>query len=193
MTHEATMTRRRTDRRKWLLALTCLWLAIGWAVPADSPAASSEYQVKAAFLYNFTKFTDWPTNAFTNSNDPIVIGIVGDDPFGQTLDGVVRGEMVGSRPLVVKRLRTGDDLAGCQVLFLSRSEKDRLPELLGQLKARPVLTVSDISGFAELGGMVNLQLVSKTVKLEINQVVAETGGLQISAKLLKLARLVKTK
>jgi hypothetical protein len=122
----------------------------------------------------------------------MVIGIVGEDPFGQTLDEVVRGEMVGGRPLVVKRLRADDDLRTCHILFISRSEKERLPALLSQLKGSPVLSVSEIKGFAEQGGMVNLLLANKTVKMEINQSAAEQAGLQISAKLLKLARLVNS-
>ena len=177
-------------RRKWWLGFACLWLA-AWAAAADSGPVAGEYQVKAAFIYNFTKFTAWPTNAFSSTTAPLVIGIVGEDPFGQTMDDVVRGETVGERPLVVKRLRPEDDLRGCHVLFISRSEKERLPAVLSQLKGSPVLSVSEINGFAEQGGMVNLLLVSKTVKLEINQAAAEQAGLQLSAKLLKLARLVK--
>jgi len=160
------------------------------ASAAASPVAS-EYQVKATFLYNFTKFTDWPTNAFASLNAPIVIGTLGEDPFGQTMDDIVRGEVVGSRPLAVKRLRAGDDLRGCHVLFICRSEKERLLEALSQLKDSPVLSVGEIEGFPEQGGVANLLLVSKTVKIEINQAAAEQAGLQISAKLLKLARLVK--
>jgi hypothetical protein len=179
-------------RRKWLLWLAGLWLAGGWAVAAESPEGVSEYQVKAAFIYNFTKFTDWPTNAFTSADAPLVIGIVGEDPFGKTMDDVVRGEVVRDRPLVVKRLRPGEDFRSCHVLFISRSEKDHLRELLGQLKGRPVLAVGDTSGFAEQGGTVNFVLVQKTVKMEINQAAAAAAGLQISAKLLKLARLVKS-
>jgi hypothetical protein len=153
----------------------------------------SEYQIKAAFLYNFTQFTDWPASTFSATNAPIVIGIVGEDPFGNIMDEVVRGEMVRGHPLVIKRLRADEDLRSCHVLFISRSEKDRLPALLSQLKGSPVLTVSDINEFAQEGGMVNLLLANNTVKLEINQAKAEEAGLQISAKLLRLARIVKSK
>lgn len=186
------MNLQQTTRRKWFMALACLALAGGWPVAADSSTAPGEYQVKAAFLFNFTKFTDWPPGTFTISNAPIVIGIVGDDPFGPALDEAVRSELVGPRALAVKRLRAEDDWSGCQVLFFSRSEKDRLPELLSRVKGRPVLTVSDNKDFAELGGMINLVLVNKTVKLEINPAATKAGGLRISAKLLNLARLVKS-
>jgi len=170
--------------------MACLWLAGAWAAASETGPVAGEYEVKATFLYNFTKFTDWPPSAFASSNAPIVIGVLGEDPFGKTIDDVVSGEVVGGRPLVVKRLRTDDDLRGCHVLFISSSEKDRLPAVLRQIKGAPILSVSEINGFAEQGGMVNLLIANKTVKMEINQPAADQAGLQISAKLLKLARLV---
>ena len=182
-----------TNRRKWLLRLAGLCLAGAWAIIAAEPGpGAGEYQVKAAFLYNFTKFTNWPPSAFQSATAPLVIGILGQDPFGQTMDNVVRGETVGERSLVVKRLRADDDLRSCHVLFISRSEKERLPAVLSRLKGSPVLSVSELNGSAEQGGMVNFLLANKTVKMEINQAAAEQAGLQISAKLLKLARLVKS-
>ena len=164
---------------------------LSWAVASDTAPVASEYQVKAAFLYNFTKFTSWPSNAFPSISAPFIIGILGEDPFGSTIDDVVKGEVVSGRTLVVKRLHAGDDLRGCHLLFISRSEKERLSALFSQLRGSPVLSVSEIDGFAEKGGMVNLVLANKTVKIEINQAAVEQAGLQISAKLLKLARLVK--
>lgn len=181
-----------TTGGKWLLSLAALCLAGAWAAAAGSDAGPSEYQVKAAFLYNFTKFTVWPANAFSAATAPIVIGIVGEDPFGKAIDDIVRGEVVGGRELVVKRLPADGDLRSCHLLFISRSEKDRLPAVLSQLKGSPVLTVSDTDRFGEQGGMVNLLLANKTIKIEINQAAAEQGGLQISAKLLRLARIVKS-
>jgi hypothetical protein len=175
-----------------LASFACLCLAVGCVAAADTSPVAGEYQVKAAFLYNFTKFINWPPAAFASPSAPMVIGILGEDPFGQTMDDIVRGEAVGSRPLALKRLRFGDDLRGCHVLFISRSEKEHLPAIWSQLKGSPVLSVGEINGFAEEGGMVNLLLANKTVKIEINQGTAEQAGLQISAKLLKLARLVKS-
>jgi hypothetical protein len=186
------MTFHPTSCRNWLVKLACFCLAAGWAAATDPGPVASEYQVKAAFLYNFTKFTNWPPGAFSSPSAPIVIGILGEDPFGQVMDDVVRGEVVGNRPLAVSRLHADDDLRRCHVLFISRSEKQRLPAVLGRLKGSPVLSIGEISGFAEQGGMVNLLLANKTVKIEINQAAAEQAGLQISAKLLKLARLVKS-
>lgn len=178
---------------RWLSACLCLWLTCGWLAVAEENPAVAEYQVKAAYLYNFTKFTDWPENAFASNNAPIVIGVMGEDPFGKTLDDLVSGEIVRGHPLTVKRLHDGEDLLGCQVLFICRSEKDQLSSLLQNLKGKPVLTVSDITGFADKGGMVNFVLAKEKVKLEINQATSEEAGLKISAKLLKLARIAITK
>jgi len=178
--------------RKWLLGLACLVLAGGWAIAAGNEKGMGEYEVKATFLFNFTKFTDWPDSAFASATAPIVIGIVGEDPFGTTMDNVVRGEVVRDRKLVVKRLRADEDLQSCHVLFISRSEKERVPAVLKRVKGHPILMVGDTTDFAEKGGMVGLVLANESVKLEVNQGATEQAGLQISAKLLKLARIVKT-
>jgi hypothetical protein len=183
--------RRRTSGQ-WLLGCVCLWLAcVGLATAEDSPAAM-EYQVKAAYLYNFTKFIDWPSNNFTSADAPIVIGIMGENPFGKTLDDLVKGEVVRGHPLIIKRLNPGEDWRGCQVLFISHFEKDQLASLLQQLKGNPVLTVSDSSGFAEQGGIINFVIIQGKVKLEINPDAATAAGLQISSKLLRLAHIVKS-
>jgi len=178
-------------RHPWLLGLAGLCLALARAVAAESDAGVGEYEVKAAFLYNLTKFTDWPPGAFSSVTAPIVIGIVGENPFGNAMYDIVRGEVVHGRPLVVKRMSVEENLRVCHLLFISRSETPRLSAMLGQLKGSPVLTVSEINGFGDQGGMVNLVLVNKTVKIEINLAATEQTGLQISAKLLKLARVVK--
>jgi hypothetical protein len=120
---------------------------------------------------------------------------LGRDPFGATLDETVRNEkggpeIVQGRPLAIKRLRSGEDWHGCQVLFICREEKENMAALLQSLKGQPVLTVSDASGFAAQGGMINLVLDHGKVKLEINQAPAAAAGLKISAKLLRLATLV---
>jgi hypothetical protein len=175
------------------LALTGLWLAGTWRVVAENENSVGEYQVKAAFLYNFTQFTDWPATNFSTASAPIVIGIVGEDPFGSIMDDVVSGEVVGNHPLVIRRLRARDNLLGCHVLFISRSEQAQLPAILIQVKGHPILTVSDISDFAQQGGIVGLLLVNKKVKMEINQAAAIEAGLQISSKLLRLATIVKSR
>lgn len=186
-------------KQTWLRRLPMKWLLVGFyfcfvhcgsSIAAEN-SRTTEYQVKAAYLYNFTKFIDWPATNFASADAPIVIGIVGEDPFGKTLDDLVKGESVRGHPLVVKRLEPGEDWRGCQVLFISQTEKNQMPALLQQLKSNPVLTVGDSNGFAEQGGMINFVIVQEKVKLEINPEAATEAGLQISSKLLKLARIVK--
>jgi hypothetical protein len=187
--------RRLASRCARLALATFLFLAAGWSQAADKAGAASEYQVKAAFLFNFVKFTEWPAVAFTNSAAPLVIGVLGTDPFGSALDDVVKGEVINGRSLVVKRFPSGDTPAACHVLFVSRSEKARLPDLRAELKQKPVLTVSDLDQFCQQGGMINLVLsAGGTVKPEINPEASRSAGLQISSKLLNLplVRLVKT-
>ena len=187
--------RRQACRWARLALAGFFFLARGWSVAADKPGAASEYQVKAAFLFNFVKFTEWPSAAFTNSTATLVIGVLGQDPFGGALDELVKGESVNGRPLVVKHLQSGDAPSDCHVLFVSRSEKDRLSSVWAELKQRPVLTVSDLDQFCQQGGMINLVLsASGTVKPEINPEAARSAGVQISSKLLNLplVRLVKT-
>ncbi len=157
---------------------------------AEAVKKAGEYDVKAVFLYNFTRFVDWPETAFADSTSPFVIVIVGDDPFGTSLDAAVSGETVRNRKLVIQRVPSSESIPRCHLLFVSRSEKDRLPEISRLVRERPTLVVSDIPRAAERGAMVNL-VVQDSVKMEINQSAAEAAGLRISSKLLGLATIVK--
>jgi YfiR/HmsC-like len=176
----------------WVFALALT----GWigASPsgraAETNVVAGEYQVKAAFLYNLTKFAEWPEASFTAPGAPLIIGIVGDDPFGTVLDDIIRGEMVGTHPLLIQRLKADQEGGDCQLLFFSRSENKSFLKQLSQLRGKPALTVSDIDQFAEQGGMINLHLIGKSVKIEVNPGAAEKAGLKLRAKLLSLARKV---
>src|SRR6185436_524028 len=115
---------------------------------------SREYQVKAVFLFNFAQFVEWPPPAFADAQAPLVIGVLGEDPFGAYLDETVRGEKVNNRPLTVQRYRRVEEIKACHVLFISQSEVDRLKEIIATLKGRNILTVGDTDGFALYGGMI---------------------------------------
>lgn len=148
----------------------------------------SEYQVKAAFLYNFAQFVDWPATAFANDRSPLVIGIFGADPFGGELDQTVRGKTHNSHPLAVKQLRSLSEATNsCHILFISPSEKKRLPEIFTSLGSASVLTVGETERFIESGGMINFILVGTKVRFQINDAAAKHAGLKISSKLLNLA------
>ncbi len=154
-------------------------------------AMEREYEIKAAYIYNFINYIDWPDNAFPASGGTITIGIVGQSPFAAALN-TLNGKQVKGRTLALKQVTDIKDLDQCQIVFINSSEKSRLPELLGKLKDSRVLTVSEIDGFAQQGGIINFISEHNKVRFEINPDAAHRLGLNISSELLKLAKLVKS-
>jgi hypothetical protein len=151
---------------------------------------ASEYDVKAAFLFNFTKFVEWPQDSFQDTAAPIVIGIIGEDPFGDNLMHMIEGKTVQGRTLVIRKQRFGDDLRRCEVLFVSTSERQRSTQILGSLRGASVLTVSDIGGFAESGGTMQFVTEEGRLRFVVNLDAARQSKLLVSAKLLALARVI---
>jgi hypothetical protein len=176
----------RRSEAGWLalLALLCLGLVSGYC------QTSREYQLKAVFLYNFAQFTDWPTNAFASTNSPIVIGVLGADPFGSALEDTVRGEIVHGRRLVVEHYRRADEIRTCHILFISQSETRTLEQQLDILKGKPVLTVSDIEQSAFRGAMIRLVTEKNKIRLRVNLDAVKASNLVISSKLLRAAEIV---
>ena len=163
-----------------------VWLLLGaQAGGADSP--SLEYQIKAACLYNFAKFVDWPSTAFPDRTSPIVFGILGEDPFGNALERIVKNKAISGRTLTIKRSQRVEDLKDCQVLFISRSEQARLPQILTALKGLSILTVSDTEEFLADGGIINFKMQDDKVRFEVNVATARGEALKISSELLDLA------
>ncbi len=152
---------------------------------------ASEYQIKAAFLYNFAKFVEWPPETSGGADDPMAICIVGKDPFGNILDELIKNKDISRRRLVVRRMNQGQSARDCQVAFISSSEKPHMRAILEGLKGESVLTVGDMEGFAVLGGMINFTMEQSRVRFEINVEAAERAGLKISSKLLNLAKIVR--
>ena len=153
--------------------------------------ASREYDLKAVFLFNFVTFVDWPANALPDKG-PFVIGVLGDDPFGNALDEVVAGETIRGVPLQVRRCRTLEEARQCQILFISASEAAKLPEILKDLRGRPVLTVADLPRFPEVGGVIGFSTGTR-LQLLVNPTAAQRAGLVISSKLLRVAKVVEEK
>ena len=191
----AVLSRRTMPRLAGALLLAVAFAIAPIAGPGAARAAGpSEYEVKAAFLYNFTKFVEWPPPAFAEGNGALRLCVLGDDPFGRSLNAAVgEGEEVEGHKLIVMRADTLARAGGCQVLFVSRSERERLPQILAPLKSSPVLTVGDTKGFLDQGGIVNFILEGSKVRFEINPAAAEQAGLKISSKLLRLARIAGQK
>ena len=158
---------------------------------AKSPA-SQEYQVKAGFLFNFAKFIEWPADAFKDANNFLIIGIIGRDPFGDALD-VLEQKSIADRKILIRRFASVEDLQRCHILFISNSEKENLPNIFKAIRKWHILTVGEMKGFPQSGGMINFILVDNKIQFEINVDAAQRANLRISSQLLKLARIVKEK
>jgi hypothetical protein len=167
----------------------CLLLALASmrGFPADGQAAL-EYEVKAAFLLNFTRFIEWPAAVFGGADGPFSICILGDDPFGRALDRTVEGESVNGHRIEIQR-NVRQSTASCQIVFASGSEKD-LPKELANL-GPGVLTVGEGARFLREGGIIAFMLENRRVRFDINQSAASRAGLKISSKLLSVARSVE--
>lgn len=166
------------------LGLALLLSVIGCPAAGAEPSVDED-QVKAAFLYNAPKFVDWPPEALSSSS--FIIGVLGDDPFGPWLDQLA-GRTVKGKKVVVRRITSLDLAAECQLLFIAASEQRRLPTVLGRLRKMPLLTVSDIDGFAFAGGMLELSMERNRLAFIVNNRQAKRQGLKISSQMLKLAR-----
>jgi hypothetical protein len=185
-------------RRQWRFAVRIVgWLIVGFAagtlvcaVAAAQSGEPNEYEVKAAFLFNFTKFVEWPDASFSDPHAPILLGIIGDDPFGESLTSIIAGQKVDGRTIVIQKHRYGDDLRHCHILFVSASERSHVAPILASVQTAGVMTVSDIDGFAEAGGLMQFVIEENRVRFVVNLDVAKQSKLRVSAKLLALARVV---
>jgi YfiR/HmsC-like len=170
--------------------LLCATLAIASHAQTANSSNSSEYLIKAGFTYNFAKLIQWPANAFPQPNSPVIIGILGNDPFGGMLDDVLKGKTVNGRDLVVKHLKWGAELRGCNILFVSSTEAQHLDEILHIVKGLPILTIGETPNFARRGGIINFILEDEKVHFEVNVEAAKEADINISSRLLTLARIV---
>ena len=179
--------------RRWLSSL-CL-VVIAWMVSAFNPQKqplSDEYKIKAVFLYNFAQFIEWPASAFPSAEPALVIGVLGDDPFGSYLDETVKGEKINNMPLIISRYQRVSDVGTCHILFVSQSTKEKQEEIISLLKGKAVLTVSDSPNFTRRGGMIRFINEENKIKIRINLEAAKAEDLIISSKLLRIAEIVKS-
>lgn len=174
------------------------WLLVGFlavaAPPVSAPVTRApEYALKAAYLFNFIQFIQWPGSDLTAIDAPIVIALLGEDPFGGALDQAVKDKTVHGRRFEIRRIKNPGELRDCHVLFVCGSESRRIPEILAAVRKKGILTVSDIEWFAEQGGMINFFMESNRVRFKINPAAAEGAGIRISSQLLKLGMIVSGK
>ncbi|MDB6020750.1 MAG: YfiR family protein [Pedosphaera sp.] len=182
--------RSRLYWHDWI-ALFAVWL---WLAPGGTAQAqmSHEYQIKAVFLYNFSRFSDWPPEAFASPEAPLVIGVLGKDPFGPYLEQAVRGETVNNRPIIIEHYRRVEEVKTVHILFISDSETKRLPAILARLSGRSILTVSDIDNFVHNGGMVRFITINNRIQLRINLDALKAARLTMSSKVLRAADVISS-
>jgi hypothetical protein len=175
-------------RAGWCL----IWGILGLvpSMPGVTAEALSEYQVKAVFLFNFAHFVEWPSAALGGANQPFVIGVLGDNPFGTRLAEAVRGEQIGQHSLTVRYLHDPSDVGDCQILFIDRSENSQLARILLALGHRSTLTVSDFDDASQRGVMIQFLTENNRIRLRIDVESARAAGLTISSKLLRPAEIV---
>jgi hypothetical protein len=177
---------------RWLALLGLLCLGVRAALGADLPV-SKEYQLKAAFLYNFTKFVEWPPQRFVDETSPIVIGVLGRNPFGDELEEIVQGRKINGRAIAIRPLTAAAEACAVHVVFVCGGAEPQLANARDALRTAGVLTVGESDMFTALGGIITFVLETGRVRFEINQDSGESAGLKISAQLLKLATAVRRK
>jgi hypothetical protein len=177
-------------RRVMLAFFAVLMITLGLSFPIAQASQPTEAQVKAAFIYNFAKFTEWPSYLLRDPDKPFVIGVLGDDEFYEALKEVVKEKSVQERPVSVRRITKAEDGRSCHVLYIGDSQEENITYIFDTLKDFHVLTVGDINGFAKKGGMINFVREGKFIRFEINVNAVERSGLKVSAQLLKLAKIV---
>lgn len=172
-------------RLAFLLGFVLMLVTGPWALAETT--ISREYQIKAVFLFNFAQFVKWPSSSFIHADEPFRIGVLGDDPFDGFLDETVRGEKVAGHSLVIQRYDRVEDVQGCQILFISRSESQRMGSILARLKGRNILTVGDTGEFIKSGGLIGFFMEENKIHFKINLQAAKRAHLSISSKVLRLA------
>jgi hypothetical protein len=161
-----------------------LMVAAGQVAGAEGP---SEYEVKAAFLFHFSKYVEWPEGTFAGPADRIVICLMGENPFGNLLEEDVKNKKVNGRELEIRETKSDPGTAGCHIVFIAFSEQRRMEEILARLAEKPILTVSDGESLADRGVMLGLTLREGRVRFEVNLISAKRAGLRLSSQLLKVA------
>jgi hypothetical protein len=175
----------RFRKRNIIVLLLLASLGVGVRLPVQAQAPN-EYRVKAAFILNFTRFIEWPSDGYSDGG-ALVVGIVGDDPFGGSLDQL-NGTSVNGHRIVIRRLKAGDYLKACQILFVSSSERNRLGKILESVRGGSVLTIGELSQFNQAGGIIKFVIQDNKVRFEINTGAASQARLRVSSKLLALSK-----
>jgi len=184
----------RLLRSALCLSLITIVCGLVWTPSPQADALSEEtveYGVKLAFIYNLTKFVEWPSSSYLNAGSPLLICIVGDDPFNPDLEDQLRARTVGGHPVQIRKLKPGEVAGACQILFIPQRAGDQAADIMTGLKGSSTLTVGETDGFAEQGGVVNFAIEGDRIHLEVNPIAAKRARLTISSRLLNIATIVK--
>lgn len=174
-------------RTKLAVTLAVLMALFTSSLQTAPVAPANEYALKSVFLYNFCHFIEWPDSAFTSPNDPLIIGIVGEDPFGSLLKEAVEGETYHNRPILIEHYRGPKDIKHCHLLFVGRGESGRLDAILAAVSSKSVVTVGETEDFLNHGGMIALPADRNRVRLRIKPSAMRAANLNVSSKLLRVA------
>jgi hypothetical protein len=180
-----------SQSRRSVLLPVMAWALLVTTSLTGQPPKPNEYQVKAAYIYNFGKFVKWPASSAVNQGNSFTICVLGDDPFGSVLQSTLAGESVDGMTVTIKRIPKPEDASGCRILSLGATEESHLRQILAALGQTPVLTVSDIPDFSKRGGMIQFVMEGSRVRFEINRTSAESAGLILPSELLKVAAAVR--
>ena len=177
--------------RPWFMVAAVAWVLVAGPCLRAQSSKPTDYDVKAAYLYNFGHFVEWPANVASAQNDSFTVCVLGQDPFGQVLDGALAGETIAGKRVAAKRISNLQESANCQILFLTSGEEARLNTIIKALNKQAVLTVSDMPQFSQRGGMIQFVLEGKRVRFEVNLAAVQHAGLTLSSELLKVATTVR--
>jgi hypothetical protein len=175
----------------WLVVVAVAWVLVAGPCLRAQSSKPTDYDVKAAYLYNFGHFVEWPANVAFAQNDSFTVCVLGQDPFGPVLDATLAGETIAGKRVTAKRISTPQESGNCQILFLSSAEDARLNTTIKTLSKQAVLTVSDMPQFSQRGGMIQFVLEGKKVRFEVNLAAVQHAGLTLSSELLKVATTVR--
>jgi hypothetical protein len=183
---------RAASRNLMVVSLAVLLVTVSSTPPRARGELSStgEYDVKAAFLFHFAQFVEWPTGTFKDASSPLTYCTVGGDPFSGALDQSLSGKTIGARPLRVQHFKLPRETQNCQVLFVGAAENKLLAETMATVGGRPILTVGETEHFAADGGVIGFVVEANKIRFEVNLEAAEKANLKISARLLALAKTV---
>ena len=176
-------------RRAALCAIACLLFLIGSVNAMPGNDGNVEYPVKLAFLYNFTKFVEWPANSYSDTGAPLVICVVGDDPFSPELERQLDTKTVEGHEVEIRKLKPTDNLNVCHIVFIPATAKEQEARIVKELAGSSTLTVGETNGFEALGGIIDFIVEGNKIHIEVNLLAADRAGLKISSKLLSIAKI----